>query len=173
MKKITFILAFIGMIGLQSCTVNETTDTVDNDTISEVLEVTTSFSGATNANFYRIVTISPPIYTSDMMLVYHLYDVDPGTGLDIWRLMPQTYYVPAGELDYNYDFTTHDVKLFMDANFNMNTLSPAWTQNQTFRIVIIPGYFSGKTSSKVDFNDYNATLKAYNINPSKIRKIKA
>ena len=173
MKKITFILAFIGMIGQQSCTVNETTDTVDNDTISEVLEVTTSFSGASNAYFYRMVTISPPIYTSDMILVYHLYEVDQ-TGLDVWRLMPQTYYFDGGgELDYNFDFTRFDVSLFMDANFDMTTLSSAWTQNQTFRIVIVPGYFSGKTSSTVDFNDYNATLKAFNIDPSKIRKIKA
>lgn len=172
MKKITFILAFIGMIGLQSCTVNENNDTVDNDTISEVLEVTTSFSGATNADFFRMVTISPPIYASDMILVYHLYGVE--NGLDVWRLMPQTYFFSGGgELDYNYDFTREDVKLFMDANFNMNTLSPDWTQNQTFRIVIIPGYFSGKQSSKVDFTDYDATLKAYNIDPLKIKKIKA
>ncbi len=172
MKKITFILAFIGMIGLQSCTVNENNDTVDNDTISEVLEVTTSFSQANQ--FRRFVTINPPIFASDMILVYHLYEVDPTTGLDVWRLMPQTYFFTGGgELDYNYDFTREDVQLFLDANFDMNTLSPAWTQNQTFRIVIIPGYFSGKNSSKVDFNDYNATLKAYNINPSQIRKIKA
>ncbi len=38
-KKITLLLAFIGMISLNSCTVNEVTDTpVDNDTISEVWE---------------------------------------------------------------------------------------------------------------------------------------
>lgn len=171
MKKITFILAFIGMIGLQSCTVNEVNDdAIDNDTISEVIEVTTSFS-STN-NFSRLVTINPPIYASDMILVYHLYDVV--NGADVWRLMPQTYYFDGGgELDYNFDFTRYDVSLFMDANFDMNTLSSAWTQNQTFRIVIVPGYFSGKTSSTVDFTDYNATLKAFNIDPSKVRKIKA
>lgn len=171
MKKITFILAFIGMIGLQSCTVNEVNDdAIDNDTISEVIEVTTSFSA--NNNFSRLVTINPPIFASDMILVYHLYDVS--NGADVWRLMPQTYYFNGGgELDYNFDFTRYDVSLFMDANFDMNTLSSAWTQNQTFRIVIVPGYFSGKTSKTVDFTDYNATLKAFNIDPSKVRKIKA
>jgi hypothetical protein len=169
MKKITLMLAFIGMIGLQSCTVNEVReDVVDNDTISEVLEVTTSFSQSNN--FSRLVTINPPIYSSDMILVYHLYDVDNGT--DIWRLMPQTYFFTGGgELDYNFDFTRFDVSLFLDANFDLNTLSPAWTQNQTFRIVIIPGYFSGKRANAVDFNDYEATLKAYNIDPTKIRKL--
>lgn len=168
MKKITFILAFIGMIGLQSCSVNEVNDNVDNDTISEVIEVTTSFSQANN--FSRLITINPPIFASDMILVYQLYDVV--NGQDVWRLLPQTYYFNnGGELDYNYDFTRYDVNLFMDANFDMNTLSSAWTQNQTFRIVIIPGFFGGKSSSQVDFKDYNATLKAYNINAKNIRKI--
>ncbi len=169
MKRITLVLAFIGMIGLQSCTVNEVReDVVDNDTISEVLEVTTSFSQSNN--FSRLVTINPPIYSSDMILVYHLYDVDNGT--DVWRLMPQTYFFAGGgELDYNFDFTRFDVSLFLDANFDLNTLSPAWTQNQTFRIVIVPGYFSGKRANAVDFKDYDATLKAYNIDPTKIRKL--
>ena len=171
MKKITLMLAFIGMIGLQSCTVNEVReDVVDNDTISEVLEVTTSFNGNSNDDFFRIVTINPPIYSSDMILVYHLYEVD--NGADVWRLMPQTYFFPGGgELDYNFDFTRFDVKIFLDANFEIATLPSAWTQNQTFRIVIIPGYFSGKRANAVDFNDYDATLKAYNIDPTKIRKL--
>ncbi len=171
MKKITLVLAFIGMISLQSCTVNEVRDDVDNDTISEVLEVTTSF-GQSN-NFSRLVTINPPIYASDMILVYHLYDVV--NGADVWRLMPQTYYFNGGgELDYNFDFTRYDVNIFMDANFDMNTLSSAWTQNQTFRIVIIPGYFSGKNANQKtteDFSDYNATLKKFNIDPNKVKKL--
>ena len=44
MKKITLLLVFIGMITLQSCTVNEVRDDVDNDTISEVIQVTRSFN---------------------------------------------------------------------------------------------------------------------------------
>ena len=39
MKKITLLIAFIGMIALQSCTVNEENDNVDNDTIAEVFEL--------------------------------------------------------------------------------------------------------------------------------------
>ena len=40
MKKFTLLLAFIGIVTFQSCTVNETApiNTVDNDTISEVWE---------------------------------------------------------------------------------------------------------------------------------------
>ncbi len=168
MKKITYLFAFIGMIILQSCTVNEVNeDTVDNDTISEVFEVTTSF-GASN-NFSRLVTFNPPIYASDMVLVYHLYDVVNGS--DVWRLMPQTYYFDNGvELDYNFDFTRFDVNIFLDSNASLTSFSSAWLQNQTFRIVVIPAYLSGKGVT-VDYSDYNETLKMYGLENAKIKKI--
>ncbi|WP_445719021.1 hypothetical protein [Flavobacterium sp.] len=105
-----------------------------------------------------------------MILVYHLYDVVGGE--DVWRLMPQTYYFSGGgELDYNFDFTRYDVSIFLDANFPLIDLSSVWTQNQTFRIVIIPGYFSNRSATQVDFNDYNAVIEAYGINPASIKRI--
>lgn len=49
MRKITLLLAFIGMMSLQSCTVNEVReDTIDNDTISQVYEVIRSFTPSNN-----------------------------------------------------------------------------------------------------------------------------
>lgn len=168
MKKITLLLVFIGMITLQSCTINEEQDNVDYDTISEVFEVTRSFN--TGNNFSTFVDLGTPIYSSDMILVYHLYDVVGGE--DVWRLMPQTYYFnDGGELDYNFDFTRNDVSIFLDANFPLIDLSSAWTQNQTFRIVIIPGYFSNRSAQQIDFNDYDAVLQAYGINPASIKRI--
>ena len=167
---IVLLLAFISVIALQSCTVNETPlveSTVDQDTISEVFEVTTSFNSGNN--YKKLVTFSRPIYTSDMVLVYHLYDVI--NGADIWRQMPQTYYLGTnGALDYNFDFTNYNVNIFLGANFDLNTLLAEWTQNQTFRIVIVPGKFSNKTSDNVNFSDYNAVVKAYNLDDSKIIK---
>ncbi len=168
MKKITLVLAFIGMITLNSCTVNEVVerDIVDYDTISEVFEVTTSFG--TNNDFSRLVTFNPPIYNSDMVLVYHLYDVVNGS--DVWRLMPQTYYFDNGaELDYNFDFTRYDVNLFLDSNFNLDSFSSAWTQNQTFRIVVVPAAFTNR--SVVDYSDYNATIKMLGYEKSTIKKL--
>jgi hypothetical protein len=168
MKKIILLLAFISMIMLQSCTVNETPvvqNPVDNDTISEVIEVTTSFNSGNN--YKKLIAFNNPIYTSDMVLVYHLYDVI--NGADVWRQMPQTYYLgTTGELDYNFDFTNYDVNIFLGANFDLNTLSSAWTQNQTFRIVIVPGYFGNKMA--IDYSNYNAVVKVYNLDDSKIIK---
>ncbi len=168
MKKITLVLAFIGMITLNSCTVNEVDDApqYDSDTIAEVFEVTTSFGP--NNNYSRLVTFTPPIYSSDMVLVYHLYDVVNGD--DVWRIMPQTYYFDNGvELDYNFDFTKYDVNLFLDSNDNLNNFSSAWTQNQTFRLVVVPGSF--KMSNKGNFTDYNATIEMLGYKDSKIKKL--
>lgn len=169
MRKITLMLAFIGMITLQSCTVNEVVDTpvqYDSDTISEVFEVTTSF-GPSN-NYSRLVTFNPPIYNSDVVLVYHLYEVN--NGADVWRLMPQTYYLQGlGALDYNYDFTKYDVSLFLDADFDLGYLTPEWSQNQTFRLVVVPGAFSNKKA--VDYTDYEATIAMLGYNNMAIKKI--
>jgi hypothetical protein len=161
MKKITLFLVFIGMMTLQSCEVN---DTVDNDTISEVFEVTTSFNS--NNNYSRLVAFNPPIYSSDIVLVYHLYDTVNGE--DIWKLMPQTYYFSdGGELDFNFDYTRNNVNIFLTANFGLNTLPSSWTQDQTFRIAIIPANFA----TTVNKNNIDAVMSALKVNKTEIQKI--
>lgn len=53
MKNITLILAFIGMMTLQSCEVTEVYETVDKSPRTEVFEVTTSFNS--NNNYSKLV----------------------------------------------------------------------------------------------------------------------
>ncbi len=167
MRKITLLLAFIGMISLNSCTVNEVRDTpVDNDTISEVFEVTRSFTASNN--YSNLIVLPHTIYSSDMILVYRLSDVSGGT--DVWKMQPETYFFNDGTLDfgYDFDFTQYDVQLFMHGN-DLGTVSSSFRTNQVFRIVIIPAYFGKSATNTVDFNDYNAVIKAFNIDDSKIK----
>ena len=165
MKKIILLVTLVGTFAFQGCTVREETQII---VIPEVFEVTASFSAANN--FERLVTLNPPIYSADMVLVYRLFDVVGGQ--DVWRSLPQTVYLTQGELDYNFDFTRNDINIFLDSNFDLITLSDTWAQNQTFRVVIIPGYFSNKSNKAVDFNDYNAVIKAFNINENKVKILK-
>lgn len=166
MRKITLLFAFIGMISLQSCTVNEVRDNeIDNDTISQVYEVTRSFSSGNN--FSSLVTLPREIFSSDMVLVYRLSGVVSGTA--IWKLQPETYYFNDGTLDfgYDFDFTRYDVNLFMHG-FDLAGVSTNYRLNQVFRIVIVPGYFAKHASSKdmAAFQDYDqviATLGATQI----------
>lgn len=168
MKKITLVLAFIGMITLNSCTVNKVVerDLVDYDTIAEVFEVTTSFSE--NNDFSRLVTFNPPIYNSDMVLIYRLSGYSNGT--DYWKLLPETFYFNDGTLDYKFDYvsSSYNVELYMEG-FELWNLSSQVLNNQTFRIVVIPAAFTNK--SAVDYSDYNATIEMLGYKDSKIIKL--
>jgi hypothetical protein len=48
-------------------------------------------------------------------------------------------------------------------------LTPEYINNQTFRIVIIPGFLSNKGTKSVDTSDYNAVINYYGINDKKIK----
>lgn len=171
MKKITIVLAFIGMITLNSCTKEEVIvqdNGIDYDTIAEVYEVTTSFG--TNNDFSRLVTFNPPIYSSDMVLVYRLSGYSNGT--DFWKLLPETFYFPNGVLDYKFDynFSRYDVELYMEG-FELWNLSSQIVNNQTFRIVVVPAAFASRMASSVDYSDYNATIKMLGYEGTTIRKM--
>lgn len=168
MKRITLLFVFIGMITLQSCTVNEVTDEYDKDTISQVFEY--SNVNLTNANNYsRVLTFPFAIYTSDMVLVYRLTGIDGNK--DVWKLLPETYYYNDGTLDFGYrnDFTIVNavVELF---GYDLPALNPEFRLNQVFRVVVIPAGFNGK-SIPVDFNDYEAVAKKYQLDKAKVIKI--
>jgi hypothetical protein len=156
MKRILLMLAISVTFLFQGCTKNEE---IKADLLAEVFEVTASFTAANN--YSKLITLNPPIYNSDMVLVYRLFDVI--NGQSVWRQLPQAVYLIQGELDYNFDFTKNDINIFLESNFNLNTLGTAWAQNQVFRVVIIPGYLSNKNTKAIDFNDYNAVVKAFNI----------
>jgi hypothetical protein len=170
MKKITLVLAFIGMITLQSCTVNEdNVNGIDNDTIGEVFEYT-------NVNFlpnsYTVVLNYPhTIYSSDMVLVYRLSDIFQGD--DVWKLLPETYYFDDGTLSFRYDynFTRYNAEVKLEG-YDLAGLPPAVRLSQVLRVVVIPAYQANKMAAKkVDFNDYNAVINTYNIDESKIIKM--
>ncbi len=171
MKKFTIFFAIIGMLSFQYCTVHDTTPikTTDNDTISEVWEFTRSFT--TTNNFSNLITFPHAIYTSDMVLVYRLSGVS--SGADVWKLLPESYFMGNGTLDfrYDFDFTRYDVNIFMDG-FDLAGVSNSYRTNQVFRVVVIPGYFGNKNTNTVDFKDYKAVLNAYHIDPTRVLKIK-
>ena len=121
MKKITLVLAFIGMITLGSCSTNN--DDVDNDTIGAVFEYT-------NVDFlpnnYTVVLNYPyEIYNTDMVLVYRLSGVFQGD--DVWKLLPETYFFDDGTLSfrYDYDFTVLNAEVKIEG-YDLPGLSNFW-----------------------------------------------
>ncbi|MGV9005086.1 hypothetical protein [Flavobacterium sp.] len=167
MKKITILLAVIGMISLNSCSVNEDKGP-DRDTISKVWEYT-------NVNFlpnsYSVVLNFPQsIATSDMVLVYRLSGAFQGE--DIWKLLPESYFFDDGTLDFRFvnDFTRFNAEVNLQG-LNLEGLNANVRLNQVLRVVSIPGYFNNRMSSQVDFSNYKATLQAFNIDDSHVQRI--
>ena len=162
MRKITLVLAFIGMITLGSCSTSN--DDIDNDTISEVFRYN-------NVNFlpndYTVVLEFPHAlyYDSDMVLVYRLSGTFQGE--PVWKLVPETYYFDDGTLDFRFDndYTRFDAEVHLEG-FDLAGLSNNVKLNQSFRVVVIPASFGNKTNT-VDFKDYKAVVKAFHIDESK------
>ena len=71
------------------------------------------------------------------------------------------------ELDYDYDFSRIDFTIFAVGNYDIST-SPELLNNQTFRVVIIPGNFANK-SSNIKEMDYDTLIAKYNIDDSKVK----
>ncbi len=171
MKRIFLFLGVALMSIIQSCSGPEGPQgprgsNGQDGLIAEVFEVTKSFT-STN-NFSNLVTFPHVIYPSDMVLVYRLASVYQGA--DVWKLLPETYYQTNGALDfgYNFDFTKYDANIYLFGN-NLQTVTDQFRLDQVLRIVIVPGAFSGKSTKSVDFSDYNAVIKYYNIDESHIK----
>lgn len=163
MKKIIAILAVIGMFSVQSCT----TQDIDNDTISEVFELknVNFVYNATNDEYKIYQTFNPNIFASDVVLIYRLSDaIDSNT--PVWQLIPRTLFLTQGELDYDFDFSKEDFTIYAGGNYNLS-LTPQYLNNQTFRIVIVPGSFS----TSINKNNYLEVMNTLNLKEAQVQKI--
>jgi hypothetical protein len=171
MKKITFFLVFIGMIILQSCTVNDDTPIVDNDTIPQAFEIKNiNFSYNVNDGFYIYDTfnnkLGGDLYNDETVLIYRLTGVI-NSSTPIWQLIPRTIYLSGGnEIDYDYDFSKVDFTIYASGNYDLE-LTPEFLDNQTFRIVILPS----NLLNSINKNNYVEVMSALKINESQIQKV--
>lgn len=172
MKKIITLFAVIGMLVLHGCTVTTETNTVDNDTIAEVFQLNNaSFNYTVKDGFYIDEDINPLLYDEDVVLIYRQIGNINATNAPIWQLIPRTIYLEnSRELDYDFDFSNEHFIIYVRGNYDLR-LTPNYINNQTFRIVIVPGSKSGsaKFANKNDFSDYNAVVKKYNIDDNNVK----
>jgi len=140
---------------------------------AEVFELqNVNFALDANNEYIIRQTLDPKILASDNILIYRLSGtINPST--PIWQQIPRTLFLEQGELDYDFDFSMQDFTIYAGGTYNL-ALTPSYITGQTFRIVIIPGYFSnkGKNAARIDYNDYNAVAKAYNIVDSQVKILK-
>lgn len=157
MKKIFLLLSIVSIFGLTACS-SDDDNNVDHDTFPEVFDTKPiNFTPDVNGRYSALVPLQPNILSSDVVLVYRRANDD---GFNVWQPIPRTIFLPNGtnpdlEIDYDFNFTTTDVLLYMGATFNLNT-APLYTQNQVFRIVLVPGFIA----KNLDTNNYDAVMSA-------------
>lgn len=162
MKKIYFLfvaalsLAFISCEGPQGPPGPPGFNGQDGELIAaQSFEIELSFNRDNNFEFIEPYGFN--VLSSDVTLVFILWEDDNGT--EIWRILPQTVPFDEGDLVYNYDFTQVDVRFFLDGTVDFDTLEPVWTDNQVFRVVVVPADNLGRTN----LTDLEAIMEIFNI----------
>lgn len=138
------------------------------DGLGWTFEQTVTFDFFPNTNlFSTIITIPDNIATvnpdADAVLVYRLEVVD---GLDTWSMIPQNFFLDQGTIQYVYNHTASDVEIIIDGNFDLSALSTGFTDNQTFRVVVMPSDFA--IDSGVNVADYQAVMSALGIQENEV-----
>jgi len=130
--------------------------------VASAFEIEIDFNEADN--FEYIEAYGFEVFPSDVTLVYILWDTVDGQ--DIWRLMPQNVIFDDGSiLTYNFDFTQEDVRFFLDGSADLLTLDDVWTQDQVFRVVVVPA----DNVDGVDTSDLNLIMELNDIQAFQIR----
>ena len=172
MNRLTAMLALVGLLVFQACSGPEGPRGPEGpqgepgiNILGSTYEVEVDF---TSANGYSgLFTLPTRAEQSDVALVYLLWEVDNQN--PVWRARPQTVYFEEGILVYNFDFTRINVRMFLDGPITYSILGPEWTQDQLFRIVIVPSDFA---SNRIDWTDYDAVTNMLGIKDSDFQKIK-
>lgn len=127
--------------------------------IGSIFEIQGDFTSDNNYTLYTEYPSEIEVYESDVVLVYILWEVVDG--MDVWRLCPQTVVLDEGVIQYNFDYTYADVQIFLEFTVPESSLLPAETDNQVFRIAVLPADFAALKS--VDVSDFNTILRAPDI----------
>jgi len=126
-----------------------------------------TFSAANNYEYLYSFPSNFEIIDGDVVMVYILWEIE--SNMDVWRALPQTIFLNDGVLQYNFDYTLGDVKIFLGGTIDPAVLGAGDTDNQIFRIAVIPADLAMDKS--INLNDYNAVMSAMKLRGGKIEKL--
>ncbi|MDT0554978.1 collagen-like protein [Patiriisocius hiemis] len=143
MKKIFILFTIAATTLFTSCT--DETIIEENFFLAQTFEVTTTLFFNSNTNIYETDFISIPsnieVFESDAILAYRLEAV--ANGNDVWSQLPQNFFLSNGDIiQYVFNHTFFDVQVQLDGQYDPNTLPVDFTDNQTFRFVVVPSEFA-------------------------------
>ena len=185
MKQIYLLFALLTMVVFSSCegpigpAGRDGFDGLDGrdgsdgvNTLSQVIEIQTSFDA--NNGYEQLYTFpqSVQVFESDLILVYLLFEQttdNQGNSIDVWRLMPQTRILDQGLLQYNYDHTFIDVRLFLESDFDLSLLGAGDLENQIFRIAVVPGEYAN--AGKMNLSSLEEVMHILNVEEKDVSRV--
>ena len=135
----------------------------------QAFEVEANFNPSNNYGQIFSFPNNIEVLDTDIVMVYWLFEENEETGNDVWQQLPASYFFDdGGELQYTFDHTLADVQIFLQGDINLDTVGPGFTENQYFRVVILPvDYVKAK---KIDMNNMKEVMDA--VDKSKIQRNK-
>ena len=185
MKKITVVLGAFLTLFLISCSGDQGPPGLDGlpgpegpqgpaGSAGRVVDVEGDFTADNDYSiFFDFKENGIEVSESEVVLVYLSFDQledDNGQPYEVWRLLPQTRILDQGLLQYNYDHTFFDVSIFLEADFDLATLTSGDTDNQFFRIAILPAEFA--QTAKMDKSNISSVMSALGLSEKDVQKIR-
>lgn len=137
--------------------------------LGQVFEAQIDFNSSNNFEQLVVFPNNIEVFESDVVLVYWLEEVvNDGAGgtLDVWSQLPQTIFIDGqGSFQYTFNHTFLDVNIFMQGDLNLNSLGSGFTNDQIFRIAIVPSDFGSANLSMEDL------LQSINFDVSNIETV--
>lgn len=166
MKKV-ILYSFLALVLLNSCNGPEGPIGPQGpegiSVFSNVMEVSVDFAASNNFEVLLDFPSDWIVYEADLIMVYLSYETisDSSGPINVWRALPQTLLTNEGLLQYNFDHTYIDIRLFMQADYDLNLTTTADRENQVFKIAVIPAQYGNllphlEELSESDF-DYFST----------------
>lgn len=113
------------------------------------------------------------VLPNDAILVYRFDGVvgfEDGSESDSWGLLPQNFFVDQGTIQYVTSHTQKDVQILIDGNFDLSGISTDFTDNQLFRVVIVPGVSA--STAKMDKSNISSVMSSLGISEKDVQKIR-
>lgn len=162
------MLAFAGLFILSCDDNDDVVQVEDNDTYATAYDISPTFTRSSSILYQFSDEFNDPLVESDVVLIY--MQTDTTNNSPVWKLLPYTFYVNNlnnDEVEYTFDFSKFDIQINVNSTPTLNLdANPTYYAGKRFRVVVVPAK-TGKSS--LDHNDYNAVIKYYGIDESKIK----
>lgn len=130
--------------------------------VGQGFEVEASFNEANGYSEIFAFPANAEVLETDIVAVYLLWEVDDETGNDVWQPLPVSVFFNDGELQYAFDHTVADVQLFLTGDTDLSTVGDEFTQNQLFRVAILPVDYV--QNNDIDMSKMDEVMGAMEVN---------